>query len=130
MEILFRMDEKMKISGLFPASVFLVSSLSLLGCASTPSQEGTGEYFDDTVITSKVKSAILNDPKLKVGEINVKTSKGIVRLRGYVNSQAKVNEAVTVSAGIPGVKGVRNELYIKDPAPLGNTKPATKEQGY
>lgn len=113
----------MKKKRVFLASVFLISFLNFMGCASTPSQEGTGEYFDDTVITSKVKSAILNDPKLKMHQISVKTSKGIVRLRGYVNSQAKVNEALSVSAGIPGVKGVRNELVIKDPASIAVTKP-------
>lgn len=113
----------MKKIGLFLAPVFLISFLNFLGCASTPTQEGTGEYFDDSVITSKVKSAILNDPKLKVNQISVRTYKGIVRLRGYVNSQAKVNEAVKVSGGIPGVKGVKNELYIKNPDQLDITKP-------
>jgi len=47
-----------------------------LGCAATQKQEGTGEYVDDTVITAKVKSAIMGDNSLKVTEINVETFKG------------------------------------------------------
>ena len=58
-----------------------------LGCASTAKQEGTGEYVDDTVITGKVKSAILNEPTLKSAEINVETFKGVVQLSGFVSSR-------------------------------------------
>ena len=57
-------------------SFVAVALVSVVGCASTPKQEGTGEYVDDTVITGKVKSAILNEPTLKVAEINVETFKG------------------------------------------------------
>lgn len=44
-----------------------------LGCASTPTHEGTGEYVDDSVITTKVKSAIFKEPGLKSSEIKVET---------------------------------------------------------
>ena len=64
-----------------------------LGCASTAKQEGTGEYFDDTVITSKVKAAVLNEPTLKSAEINVETFKGVVQLSGFVGSQADIGKA-------------------------------------
>ena len=65
-----------------------------LGCASTAKQEGTGEYIDDTVITTKVKAAILNEPTLKSAEINVETFKGVVQLSGFVSTQAAENTAV------------------------------------
>ena len=104
------------------SAVFFISSVSLVGCAATPTQEGTGEYFDDSVITTKVKSAILNDSKLKSNEISVKTSKGVVRLRGYVSSQAKVSEAIRISSEVPGVKAVENELYVKNNMTPGVTK--------
>ena len=51
----------------------------MLGCASTAKKEGTGEYIDDTVITTKVKAAILNEETLKSAEINVETYKGVVQ---------------------------------------------------
>jgi osmotically-inducible protein OsmY len=84
-----------------------------LGCASTPKQEGTGEYFDDTVITSKVKAAVLNEPTLKSAEINVETFKGVVQLSGFVNSQSDINRAVEVARGVPGVKSVKNDMRPK-----------------
>jgi osmotically-inducible protein OsmY len=59
---------------------------SFLGCASTAKQEGAGEYLDDTVITTKVKTAVLNEPSLKSAETNVETFKGVVQLSGFVSS--------------------------------------------
>jgi osmotically-inducible protein OsmY len=84
-----------------------------LGCASTAKQEGTGEYVDDTVITTKVKAAILNEPTLKSAEINVETFKGVVQLSGFVSSQAAENKAVDVARTVPGVKSVKNDMRLK-----------------
>ena len=64
----------------------IVLMATALGCASTATSEGTGEYVDDTVITTKVKTAIFNEPTLKSAEINVETFKGMVQLSGFVNS--------------------------------------------
>lgn len=84
-----------------------------LGCASTPTREGTGEYLDDTVITTKVKAAIFNEPSLKVSEINIETFKGVVQLSGFVNSQADINKAVAVARGVQGVRSVKNDMRVK-----------------
>jgi hyperosmotically inducible protein len=84
-----------------------------LGCASTPKQEGTGEYVDDTVVTSKVKTAIFNEPTLKSAEINVETFKGVVQLSGFVSSQAAENKAVEVARSVAGVKSVKNDMRLK-----------------
>ena len=86
---------------------------SFLGCASTSKQEGTGEYVDDTVITTKVKTAIFNDPNLKSSEINVETFKGVVQLSGFVSSRADINRAVEIARGIAGVKSVKNDMRVK-----------------
>ena len=95
-------------------SLFLAIVLaSLLGCASTARQEGTGEYVDDTVLTTKVKAAIFNDPSLKSAEINVETFKGTVQLSGFVSSQADINKAVEVARGVKGVKSVKNAMQVK-----------------
>lgn len=96
-------------------SIFFLITLMVffLGCASTSKQEGTGEYFDDTVITTKVKAEILNEPSLKSAEINVETFKGIVQLSGFVNSQADINKAVEVVGRVKGVKSVRNDMRVK-----------------
>lgn len=84
-----------------------------LGCASTARSEGTGEYVDDTVITAKVKTAILGESTLKSTEINVETFKGIVQLSGFVNSQSDVNRAVVVAQNVKGVKSVKNDMRVK-----------------
>jgi osmotically-inducible protein OsmY len=85
----------------------------LVGCASTSQQEGTGEYIDDTVITTKVKAAIFNEPTLKSAEINVETFKGVVQLSGFVNSQSDINKAVEIARSVEGVKSVRNDMRVK-----------------
>jgi osmotically-inducible protein OsmY len=84
-----------------------------LGCASTATKEGTGEYMDDTVITTKVKAAILEEPTLKSAEINVETFKGIVQLSGFVSSRDAENKAVAVAKTVGGVKSVKNDMRVK-----------------
>ncbi len=84
-----------------------------LGCASTTKQEGTGEYVDDTVITTKVKAAIFNEPTLKSAEINVETFKGVVQLSGFVSSAANESMAVQVARNVAGVKSVKNDMRLK-----------------
>ncbi len=90
-----------------------VALTALVGCASTSKTEGTGEYIDDAVITTKAKAAILNTPTLKATEINVETFKGRVQLSGFVNSQADINKAVEVTKGISGVTSVKNDMRLK-----------------
>lgn len=96
-------------------STFLVAvtMMFMLGCASTEKREGTGEYIDDTVITTKVKAAILDEPGLKSAEINVETFKGVVQLSGFVSSQASINKAAEVARGVRGVKSVKNDMRVK-----------------
>lgn len=86
---------------------------SVLGCASTETSQAPGEYLDDTVITTKVKTAIFNDPDLKVMEITVETFRGEVQLSGFVSSAAEANRAVEVARGVNGVTAVRNDMRIK-----------------
>ncbi|NMG29659.1 BON domain-containing protein [Aromatoleum evansii] len=104
----------MKQLGKYLSAFFLALTLvTAVGCSSTPKQEGTGEYIDDTVITTKVKAAILDEPSLKVAEINVETFKGVVQLSGFVASQAAVSKAGEVARGVRGVKAVKNDLRLK-----------------
>jgi osmotically-inducible protein OsmY len=85
----------------------------MLGCASTAKKEGTGEYIDDSVITTKVKAAVLNEPTLKSAEINVETFKGVVQLSGFVNSEADIAKAASVASGVKGVTSVKNDMRLK-----------------
>jgi len=97
------------LSALFLA----VTLVSVVGCASTSKQEGTGEYVDDAVITTKVKAAIFNESTLKSSEINVETFKGVVQMSGFVNSQADINKAVELARSIKGVASVKNDMRVK-----------------
>jgi osmotically-inducible protein OsmY len=81
--------------------------------ASAPKKESAGEYVDDTVITTKVKAAVLEEPSLKSAEINVETYKGIVQLSGFVRSRADINKAVEVARKVKGVKSVKNDMIVK-----------------
>ena len=97
----------------FSAFFLAMTLLTAVGCASTQKQEGSGEYVDDSVITTKVKAAILNEPTLSSAEINVETFKGEVQLSGFVNSRADITKAVQVARSVSGVTSVKNDMRLK-----------------
>jgi len=103
----------MKKTSLIAAALSAFLAVSVVGCASTSKSEGTGEYVDDAVLTTKVKAAIFNEPGLKSTEINVETYKGVVQLSGFVNSQADINKAVDVARSVKGVVSVKNNMKLK-----------------
>ncbi|QBC43197.1 BON domain-containing protein [Iodobacter fluviatilis] len=104
----------MKHLGKYCAAFFVVTALlSVAACSSAPTQEGTGEYLDDSVVTGKVKSTIFGDPKLKSMEINVETFKGVVQLSGFVSSQAASDHAEQLVKTVKGVKSVKNDMRVK-----------------
>ena len=85
----------------------------LAGCAGTQKRESTGEYFDDSAITSKVKTEIFKDPTLKVLQINVESFKGVVQLSGFVDSAQASAKAVEIARSVKGVNAVKNSLVVK-----------------
>jgi osmotically-inducible protein OsmY len=119
----------MKQTKYISAISIAVMFTAMLGCASTSSKEPTaatdkantaasskesaGEYLDDSVITTRVKTAVFNEPTLKSSEINVETYKGVVQLSGFVNSQADINKAAEEVRNVEGVKAVQNDMQLK-----------------
>ena len=95
----------------FLALIMLIATIS--ACASTQKKEGTGEYIDDSVITTKVKSLLAADDFLKSFQISVESRKGIVQLSGFVDSQKAVNKAGQIARGVEGVSSVKNDLIVK-----------------
>jgi len=85
----------------------------MAGCSGSRHKASTGEYIDDSVITTKVKAEIFNDPMLKVFQINVETYKGVVQLSGFVNSEQVSARASEVARSVNGVTEVKNSLIIK-----------------
>jgi len=75
--------------------------------------ESTGAYLDDSVITTKVKAAVLQEPTLKSAEINVETYKGVVQLTGFVSSRASIEKAAEIARGVKGVTSVKNDMIVK-----------------
>lgn len=104
-----------------PTMILAAVLAATVGCASTSKNEDTatskkesvGEYIDDSVITTRVKTAILNEPTLKSAEINVETFKGVVQLSGFVSSKADINKAVSIARSIKGVTSVNNDMRLK-----------------
>jgi osmotically-inducible protein OsmY len=104
----------MKKRFMFIRSFMLVVLItSFAACASTSKQEGAGEYVDDSVITTKVKSQLAADDFLKSFEISVETYKGIVQLSGFVGSQQAIDKAGQIARGVKGVTSVKNDLIVK-----------------
>ncbi|ATQ73622.1 transporter [Massilia violaceinigra] len=87
--------------------------LALVACAPTAQRESAGEFIDDTVITGKVKAALVADPELKATQINVETFKGTVQLSGFVSAPDHVPKAVALTRKIDGVKSVKNDIIVR-----------------
>ena len=85
------------------------------GCTEkTRTTESTGEYLDDTAMTTKVKAALAADPGLKtLVDTSVRTDRGVVTLSGAVDSPELKQRAAQITANVPGVRAVRNDLAVK-----------------
>ena len=93
--------------------VLLMLIATFTACASTRTHESTGEYVDDSVITTKVKALLAEDDFLKSFQISVETYKGTVQLSGFANSQRAVDKAGQIARSVKGVNSVKNDLIVK-----------------
>ncbi|MBM4332647.1 MAG: BON domain-containing protein [Deltaproteobacteria bacterium] len=93
--------------------VLLMLIATFVACASTRTRESTGEYVDDSVITTKIKSLLAADDFLKSFAISVETYKGTVQLSGFVDSQKAIDKAGEIASSVKGVKSVKNNLNVK-----------------
>ena len=94
--------------------ILMITIAAFSACASTSKQEGTGEYVDNSVITTKVKSLLAADDFLKSFKIGVETYKGTVQLSGFVNSQKAVDKAIEIARSVKGVTSVKSDLIVKE----------------
>ena len=95
-------------------AIFIAASMLVaIGCAGTSSKESTGEYIDDTTITTKVKTAIFEERSLKVAQITVETHKSVVQLSGFVASTAEISKAGSIARSVRGVAYVQNDLRLR-----------------
>jgi hyperosmotically inducible protein len=103
----------MNFTSVISATLLSLLLMTTVGCAGSATSESTGEYIDDTAITTRVKAALVKDPVAKAREVNVETFKGVVQLSGFVSSQEAMDQAVTVARNIKGVKSVQNNMSIR-----------------
>jgi osmotically-inducible protein OsmY len=97
----------------FSVVILAMTLITIVGCASTQRHEGTGEYVDDSVITTKVKAMLFDEPNLRSGQINVETFKGVVQLSGFVRSSADIDRAVEIARSVKGVESVKNDMRLR-----------------
>ena len=89
--------------------------------SAAPASTTVGTVIDDTVVTTKVKSALLADPDIKSFDLKVETRKGVVQLSGFVDNQAQIDRALSVTRAVQGVVSVDNNISLKSgTATVGN----------
>ena len=103
----------MKPITVISASLLALFLITAVGCAGSETSESTGEYIDDTWITTKVKASLVEDPVAKARDVSVETFKGTVQLSGFVDSQEAMDQAVIIASSIEGVRAVNNDMRIK-----------------
>lgn len=91
----------------------LMAAALLAACGGTPTRESTGEYIDDTTITTKVKAALVADKSVKAANVSVETFKGTVQLSGFADNTAEMTRAVEIARKVTGVKAVQNDIKLK-----------------
>ena len=107
------MSKLLRLMKLLTCFALITSFMGSAGYAATQKQESTGQYVDDSVITTKVKAAIFNEATLKTLQINVKTYKAVVQLSGFVDTAKSSAKAEEVAKGVEGVASVENSLIVK-----------------
>jgi len=100
-----------------------VMVISMVACSKTVDTTGTpaptisvGTEIDDSVVTTRVKTALLDHIDIKGFDIQVETRKGEVMLSGFVANQGQIDQALAVTKGIEGVTSVLNKLSLKEGA--------------
>ena len=84
-----------------------------IGCASTPTQESTGQIIDSSVITTNVKAELASQDLSTLLDVEVETFRDVVQLSGFVDTQAEKDMAGEVASNVDGVVRVENNLIVK-----------------
>lgn len=90
-----------------------IALIGLAACAGTGTEKTMGETVDDSVITAKVKTALIADETVKALDVNVETNMGVVQLAGFADTQTQIKRAGEVAQGVDGVKSVKNDIRQK-----------------
>ena len=97
-----------------PQIAIVALVLALSACASTQTHDSTGEYLDNTAITTKVKAELLGAKGISSNDISVTTVKdGVVQLSGFVPTEAQRQRAAEIARAVAGVKQVDNDIRVR-----------------
>jgi osmotically-inducible protein OsmY len=91
----------------------LLVTLGVSACGVFGGQQTTGEYVDDATITTRVKSRFVEDERVNSLRLSVETMQGTVQLSGFAASADERQRAGEIARGVPGVKGVRNDVIVR-----------------
>lgn len=98
-----------------PKALILAAGLAaaLTACSPSPTRQAAGEYIDDATITTRVKTALIQDSKVSATQVNVETYRGVVQLSGFVDSESNARRAVELARTVPGVRSVKNDIRTR-----------------
>ncbi len=103
----------MKMKKILTVAVAAAGLLGAYVVQADDSKRSVGEYTDDKVLHTKVWSALTEDKTADASEINLEVYKGVVQLNGFVDNEKEKAQAESVAKAVSGVKGVENNLVIK-----------------
>lgn len=103
----------MQSRSIFKILAAVLMAVILAACASTATESSTGEFLDDTVITARVKAALVKDPMVSALDVGVESFKGAVQLSGFVKTAAQRDRAVKIANDVPGVTQVFNSIQLR-----------------
>lgn len=95
----------------FACSILFAATLA--ACAGDAQQRSTGEYIDDSAMTARVKAALIDDPDVSAGEIEVEAYRGHVQLSGFVSSRTDIEKAMQIARDVDGVERVENNMQVR-----------------
>ena len=100
----------------FVSLIALFGGVQIAGCAAQEQQRATGQVFDDSMLTAKVKNAIVRDSGFSDAmDVNVNSFRGVVQLSGFVESEELMQRAEEIAEGVDGVRSVHNDLHLAPP---------------
>ncbi len=103
----------MKVKNVLKMMLVATVLATVAACTSSPTRESTGEYVDNTVITTKVKSALAQDSLGTLVDVEVATFRDVVQLSGFVDSEEDKMRAEELASAVEGVESVDNSLIVK-----------------
>jgi osmotically-inducible protein OsmY len=103
----------MRLNTLRNLAAVAAISLGVAACAVAEGQSTAGQYVDDATISTQVRAKIVNDPNVKLSQVDVRTLNQEVQLSGFVDNLAAKTRAGEIARSVNGVKSVKNDIVVR-----------------